>query len=56
MQHTKIRKENLKLHALTNMQTKKYKLKKMDTTPPPCVDKAYYSKKKKVKEGDREKS
>jgi len=28
--------------------------KKMETTRPPCLDQAYYSKKKKVKEGDGE--
>jgi len=29
-------------------------MKKMETTPPPCLDQAYYSKKKKVKEVDGE--
>ena len=28
--------------------------KKLETTPPPCLDKAYYSKKEKVNEGDEE--
>ena len=57
MQHTKIRKGNLKFYALTNMQTKKKKFKlenKKNLPPSPCLDQSYYSNKKKIKEGDRE--
>ena len=32
----------------------KFKLENKELPPPPCLDQAYYSKQKKVKEGDRE--
>ena len=40
-------KRNLKLYALTNMQTKNHN-RKYELPPPPCLDQAYYSTKKKV--------
>ena len=56
MRQTKAKEANLKLYAITNMQTKNQtrNKKKKKLAPPPYLDQTYYSKKNKVKEGDRE--
>jgi len=53
MQRTSITKENIKLYALTSMQTRN-KTENMKTTHPPCLDKALLFNVRKLKQRNEE--